>query len=91
MKDRNAWSLDNYLAKQIAEGTKKLLLWDHGHPTRTTHEEWREILQKLNRAFWKYHTHEAEMTHGEFLDFLASEEWKEAWELFQEYFVDLWD
>lgn len=91
MKDKNAWNLETYLAKQIAEGTKKLLLWDHGHPTNITHEEWREILKKINSAFWKYHTHEEKMTVQEYTDFINGEEWDEAGKLLMKWFPHLWD
>jgi len=96
MKDRNAWSLDHYLAKQIAEGTKKLLLWDNGHPVRLGQgeegqEKWREILKKLNKAFWTYYKCKYEWKPEEEEAFLKSDEWNEAWELFKEYYVDLWD
>lgn len=96
MKDRNAWSLDHYLAKQIAEGTKKLLLWDNGHPIRLGegeegHEKWREILKKINKAFWTYHDRKYKWGTEEEWEFLNGPEWKEAWDLFQEHFVDLWD
>jgi hypothetical protein len=91
MKDRNAWSLDLYLSKQIAEGCEKLRQFNHGHPFGITHEEWHEILLKIQKAFWKYHTREEKMTAKEEQTFLESDQWKEAWELFQQYFPHLWD
>ena len=94
MKDRNAWSLDLYLSKQIAEGTKKILLWNKGqvgsHPATLTEDEWNEILEKLNKAFWKYHTRQEKMSLDEELAFLESDQWAEAWDLFKKWFPHLW-
>lgn len=91
MKDKNAWSLDHYLAKQIAEGCEKLRLWKHGHPTTLTHEEWLEILLKIQSAFWTYHTKdEKEMTWEQEKVFLEGE-FREAKELFIKWYEHLWD
>ena len=98
MKDRNAWSLDTYLAKQIAEGTKKFRLWNDAngvgsHPAEISWEEWNEILLKLNKAFWKYHTKEEEGTFKnveEEIEWLNGDEWREAKELLIKWFEHLW-
>ena len=94
MKDKNAWSLDSYIAKQIAEGTKKLLDWKHGHPPSLTYEEWLMILKKINHGFWKYYAREEEGTFKDFneqLEWINGPEWREAKELFIRWFEHLWD
>ena len=98
VKDKNAWGLDTYLAKQIAEGTKKHLVWNRAndagsHPTEITWEEWNEILRKINAAFWKYHTREEKDTFKDIHEEIAwinGDEWREAKELFVKWFEHLW-
>lgn len=92
MKDKNAWSLDSYLAKQIAEGCEKLRQWKHGHPVQLEYEEWLEILHKIQKGFWTYYTREEkDWTFEEQLEWINGDEWNEAKQLFIKYYEHLWD
>ena len=49
--EEDTWDFDYYLSNIIAEGTKYLLVHQHGHPKDLTEKKWREILKEIIWTF----------------------------------------
>jgi hypothetical protein len=85
-----AWSLDDHLARVIADGVHILRHANpetdepNGHPSKITSERWNEILECIETGFQSYIDADASDDY----DVAAYER---AWDLLREWFPDLWD
>lgn len=84
---RDAWSLDTYLARVMAESIRHLRLNSHGYPNELTPEKWASILEEMEIGFSLWADH-MEYPGGEEEAYLAVQN---SLRVMTEWFGNLWD
>lgn len=79
------WSFDTYIAAVIANYAEYAMENGLGYPANVVNEhEYRQILEKIRVGFANYAEHKFDLEYDDAL-------FKEAMDLFKEYFYDFWD
>ena len=89
----DSWSLDWTIAELIIFGTKSLRERCIGHPSNLNGmEEWHKILLSIQEGFEEYiNIKEMKYDFGSEEEKVAREKVEKGFDLFREYFPDLWD
>ena len=81
---RDAWSLDQHVARVVERGIHQLKTYQHSHPLNMTMEEWQDILTEIAEG----------MRLDQATPMVRKHNWEKivrARELLAEHFSDLWD
>ena len=98
--EEDTWDFDYYLSNIIAEGTKYLLVHQHGHPKDLTEKKWREILKEIIWTFqylrdgyniWLQDWESIGLDQANKNREINDKRAKKGLSLFVKYFQDLWD
>jgi len=90
--EKDVWSIDYYLSEIIPQMIVHLRSISHGHPVDLSKEEWDKILEKIEQGFIA--SKRMQDFDGEYnMEKYKEDEklFKEAMELFKEWYFDLWD
>ena len=89
----DSWSLDYRIAELIIYGTKTLRERAIGNPANlSSMEEWHEILLAIQQGFEEsIKLKDSEYEFGSDKEKVAQEKFEKGFDLFREYFYDLWD
>ena len=89
----DSWSLDYRIAELIIYGTKTLREQAIGNPANLSGmEEWHKILLSIQEGFEEYiNIKEVKYDFGSEEEKAAQEKFEKGFDLFREYFYDLWD
>ena len=95
--DRAVWSIDMYFAKTIAQMVRRLAKINKGYPVNLSMDDeslspeqcaqkWVQILTEIAEGFEDYFNRETDC-----FGLTESEKFKKAFDLFREYYSNLWD